>query len=888
MATPLNQSVADSALLTRSLPLGLLRAFVQTDAADDGLTPALLAELKVLARVPGLLVACNYGGTLCDAEGISTETLPLGSAAIALRALAALPNTHAAVISGRSLRDLAAVSRLPAEVHLVGSHGAEFDMGFAHAQTLATEALLQKVGAELNEAVGFMKGIWMERKPVAVSVHTRPAAPDVVSAVTKAAREIAARHGLAFIVDGSVLDLSILEPAKADALENLRSRLGASAAMFAGDAASDELAMATLRGPDMGLRVGAGKSVAAHRLRDPESFARVLAILFELRRAWLFGEDAVGLERHSMIGNGSVTALVTPDAKICWMSHPLPDSGSLFAHILGGDAAGHFTEAPVKASQVLGQRYVDSTMIVETRWADVTVTDYLEPAPDGITSLVRVLSGHGAATITFAPRPDYATAPFSMEARGDEVHVMGTSEPIILLAPGVTFNITSDGRHATATAAVNLANGPVVLNLRCGDTEPQPADPAGETGRRAGVALHARQWVQNLALPAVKPSLVRRSALVLRALVHQPTGAVLAAPTTSLPEGIGGTRNWDYRYCWLRDGSMTVNALVDLGSTSEAAGFLAWLGRILANAPGPEWLHPLYSVTGAPLSTEAVIDSLPGYAGSRPVRIGNAADHQVQLDVFGPIAELVNSLSEREDALADPHWELLVQMAAAVLARWHEPDHGIWEARRAPRHHVYTKVMCWVTLDRALRTAERHGRAPKPEWAPAAAAIKAEVLQEGWDAAAQSYTVAYDSPDLDAAVLHIGLSGLLDVTDQRFLDTVTAVERELRVGPTVFRYRYDDGLPGLEGGFHICTTWLIEAYVAVGRIEEAWDLFDQLVNLFGPTGLLPEEYDPGTETHLGNHPQAYSHLGFIRCARILDAHQDQHGTRKRHDEPRRS
>jgi trehalose 6-phosphate phosphatase len=695
----------------------------------------------------------------------------------------------------------------------------------------------------------------------------------VVAAVTEAARGIARAHGLFFIVDGSVLDLSVVEPSKAAALEALRSRLGASAAMFAGDADSDELAIGTLRGPDLGLRVGPGDTSAGHRVRDPEAFARVLALLFELRRAWLFGEDAVGLERHTMLGNGSSTALLTPDAKVCWMSHPLPDSGSVFAHILGGDAAGHFSVEPAKASQVLGQRYVDSTMIVETRWADVTVTDYLEPAPEGITSLVRVLTGTGAARITFAPRPDYANAPFSLEVRGDELHVVGTSEPIILFAPGVAFSITSDGRHGTAIASVNLQSGPVVLNLRCGDTEPRPADPLGELDRRAEVALHARQWVQKLVLPAVKPSLVRRSALVLRALVHEPTGAVLAAPTTSLPEGIGGTRNWDYRYCWLRDASMTVNALVDLGSNAEAAGFLAWLGRILEHAPGPEWLHPLYSVTGAPLSTEAVVDSLPGYAGSRPVRIGNAADHQVQLDVFGPVAELIHSLSAQEEALADAHWELLVQMASAVLARWHEPDHGIWEARRPARHHVYSKVMCWVTLDRALKTAARHGRVPHPDWAPTADTIRSEVLTEGWDDAAQSYTVAYDSPDLDAAVLHIGLSGLLDVADQRFLDTVTAVERELRVGPTVFRYRYDDGLPGLEGGFHICTIWLIEAYVAVGRIDEAWELFDQLVNLFGPTGLLPEEYDPGTETHLGNHPQAYSHLGFIRCARLLDAHQ---------------
>ena len=281
-----------------------------------------------------------------------------------------------------------------------------------------------------------------------------------------------------------------------------------------------------------------------------------------------------------MIGNGSSTALITPDAKICWMSHPLPDSGSLFAHLLGGDAAGHFSVEPAKSSQVLGQRYVDSTMIVETRWADVTVTDYLEPAPDGITSLVRVLSGTGTARIVFAPRPDYANAPFSMEARGTELHVVGTADPIILLAPGVAFSITSDGRHATATADVDLRDGPVVLNLRCGDTEPQPPRCPGQTKPAAAPPspIIPGAGSSELQLPGVKPSLVRRSALVLRALVHEPTGAVLAAPTTSLPEGIGGTRNWDYRYCWLRDGSMTVNALVDLGSTAEAEGFLALAG----------------------------------------------------------------------------------------------------------------------------------------------------------------------------------------------------------------------------------------------------------------------------------------------------------------------
>ncbi|MBC7723958.1 MAG: bifunctional trehalose-phosphatase/glycoside hydrolase family 15 protein [Burkholderiaceae bacterium] len=765
-----------------------------------GLSITLLQELQQLARTPSLLVACNYGGTLSLHGDPTVPSEPVEESATALRALASLPNTHTAVLSGRPLRDLAADSRLPREVHLVGSNGGEFDSEF------------------------------FDRAADAAPHDTE---------------------------DSGV------------ALDHLRTRLGVSATFFAGDAASDEPAMATLHGPDLGVRVGDGRSLAQHHISGPEVLGQILALLFELRKDWLFGQDLVEIERHSMIGDGTSTALVTPEARICWMTHPLPDSGSLFASILGSEEAGHYSVEPVKPSRVLGQRYINNTMIVETRWADVTVTDYIEPSPLGITTLVRVLSGTGSARIVFAPRPDYAAAYFNLHAEDDAVHLTGTSEPIVLHAVGVEFFVTTDGRNATASAQVDLSNGPVVLTLRCGDRESFSADDAAEPARRAALASASRDWVDTLTLPSVKPALVGRSALVLKALSYDPTGAVLAASTTSLPEGIGGTRNWDYRYCWLRDGAMTVKALADLGSTVQAEGFLEWLGGILERTPGAEWLHPLYSVNGMSLSTEASLETLPGYGGSRPVRIGNAADNQVQLDVFGPVADLIDTLSERQGALTEFQWGLLSQMVDAVASRWHEPDHGIWEARRAPRHHTYTKTMCWLTVDRALRVAKRHGRVPLAHWAALAREIREEVLIEGWDSEVASYTVAYDSPDLDAAVLHIGLSGLLDMADPRFEQTVAAVERELRVGPTVFRYRYDDGLPGLEGGFHICTTWLIESYLATGRHDDAEVLFDQLVKLTGPTGLLSEEFDPATETHLGNHPQAYSHLGFIRCAQLI-------------------
>ncbi|SDK06733.1 Glycosyl hydrolases family 15 [Lentzea albidocapillata subsp. violacea] len=346
---------------------------------------------------------------------------------------------------------------------------------------------------------------------------------------------------------------------------------------------------------------------------------------------------------------------------------------------------------------------------------------------------------------------------------------------------------------------------------------------------------------------------------------------MLAAATTSLPEQIGGVRNWDYRYCWLRDAALTVQALVSLGSTDEAGAFLEWLHRVLATSQGPEELNPLYTVHGTTLGPEIVVD-LPGYAGSGPVRVGNLADQQVQLDVFGPIADLVHTLALARGTLADRDWDVVTAMVRAVTRRWHEPDHGIWEERHVPRHRVYSRVMCWQTVDRAIALAERFGRPVDPAWPSLRAAIAADVLTHGWNPGVRAFTTAYDGTDLDAASLHVGLSGLLDPADERFRLTVVAVEEVLRSGPTVYRYLRDDGLPGDEGGFHLCTTWLVEAYLLAGRRADAEELFESFVRLAGPTGLLSEEYDPIAEQALGNHPQAYSHLGLIRCARLL------HGT----------
>jgi GH15 family glucan-1,4-alpha-glucosidase len=285
----------------------------------------------------------------------------------------------------------------------------------------------------------------------------------------------------------------------------------------------------------------------------------------------------------------------------------------------------------------------------------------------------------------------------------------------------------------------------------------------------------------------------------------------------------------------------------------------------------PERLHPLYTVDGQTLGPEAVIDTLPGYAGSRPVRVGNAANKQLQLDVFGPIADLVDAVAQRRGVVSDFDRAVLEAMVDAVARRWFEPDHGIWEQRQPPRHHVYSKVMCWQTVDRALHVAARHGLPERPDWVELRAAIAENVLEYGWNEQVGAYTTAYDGTDLDAASLWVGLSGLLADDDPRFLSTVLAIEAELRSGPVVYRYRSDDGMPGTEGGFHVCTAWLIESYLRTGRRADAEELYGQLVACAGPTGLLPEQYDPLAERGLGNHPQAYSHLGLIRCALLLDS-----------------
>jgi trehalose 6-phosphate phosphatase len=843
----------------------------------EALSPELRRAIVRLARTPRLLVACDYDGTLSPIVEDPEQARPRPESVGALRALAGLHETTAAVISGRALRDLATLSRLPSEVHLVGSHGSEFDVGFVHALDEQAKTLHRGLRGALEALVADHPGVQLEIKPASVAVHVRRAAPEHADAVLNAVRTGPATWTGVQVTEGkAVIELAVVQTDKGHALDVLRHQAGATAAMFIGDDVTDEKAFARLAGPDLGIKVGTVDTLAEFSVEDTAMVAIVLAFLVEERRTWLYGESAVPIERLSMLANETSVALLTPDARLTWLCHPEPDSAAVFADLVGGTGAGHFTVKPDRNGLPLGQRYLPGTTIVETRWSRLLVTDYLDHYTEAHrTDIVRVISGATRAAITFAPRPEFGQVAVRLKAEPEGLRVLGTGDPMVLRAPGLDWQISSDGMHETATATIDLVDGePVVLELRCGTTD-LSAHELSEADRRARATSYWTEWLAGLKLPEVQRDLVARSALTLRGLCHAETGAIMAAATTSLPEEIGGIRNWDYRYCWLRDGALTAKALVSVGSTGEAEAFLTWLHGVLTTLPGPERLHPLYTIAGTSLGPEAVIDTLPGYAGSRPVRVGNLANQQVQLDVFGPVVDLLAELSEARGKITDDDWRMVNAMALAVGERWREPDHGIWEERDTPRHHVYSKVMCWVTLDRAVTLGRRHGREIDPTWEPLRDEIANDVLTKGWHGEASggigAFTTAYDGLDLDAASLHVGLSGLIDPADPRFQATVTAIEAELRSGSTVYRYHRDDGLPGNEGGFHLCAAWMIEAYLLTGRRTEAEELFEQLVDAAGPTGLLPEEYDPVAERSLGNHPQAYSHLGLIRCAQLLAA-----------------
>ncbi len=830
-------------------------------------------RLAEIATVPILLVASDYDGTIAPIVDDPGQARPYREAIVALRLLSGLAQTHVAVISGRALADLASLTGPPEDVHLVGSHGSEFDLNYATALPGEAIALRDRIARELADIAGSASGLMIEQKPAGVALHYRQAAAEDADRALSAVRSgpgaiegVVTRHGK------KVVELSVVTTNKGDALDVVRHRCGASATVFFGDDLTDEDAFSRLRGPDLAIKVGSGDSIAPFRVQGPEEVARVLAHLGELRAKWLEGAQAAPIEEHSLLSDQRAIALVTSGARITWLCAPRADASPIFAELLGGPAAGHFTVEPADGSAPRRQEYDGASMILQTRWKDMQVTDWFDCSAGrpnqrpGRADLVRILEGEGEAVITFSPRLDFGRIGTQLRRRDGGLEVEGTLDPIVLRSPNIQWQIEREGIHQTATARVALVAGePFVLELRHGSGRLRD-DRIQVTDRLQLTHRFWSAWADRLRLPPVRTELVQRSALVLKALYHGPTGAILAAATTSLPEHIGGVRNWDYRYCWIRDAAMSAAALVRLGSLDEAMGFLNWMCGVVHERESPERLQPLYTLNGQELGAEAEIAELSGYLGSRPVRVGNAASRQVQLDVFGPIVELVALLMEAEAPLSTEHWRLVEAMVTAVQRRWDAPDHGIWEIRRPRRHHVHSKVMCWLTVDRAIAIADQLLERDMPEWRQLRDWIATDVLEHGYKPSVKAFTAAYDDCDLDAAALFVGLTGLLAPGDERFLSTIDAIGSGLKDGPTIYRYRADDALPGSEGGFHICLAWFIQSLIRVGRRDEAERLFDELCELAGPTGMLSEQYDPRSGRALGNTPQAYSHLALINTA----------------------
>ena len=578
----------------------------------------------------------------------------------------------------------------------------------------------------------------------------------------------------------------------------------------------------------------------------------------------------------SLLSDNRTIAIVEPDCSISWMCAPRVDSAPIFAHLL--DTENEATKAGIfQISEESGasprQSYVGDTMVLRSHFSTFHVTDYLDVSRGrtkhqaGRTDLIRVVEGSGVAKVVFAPRLNFGRSLTKLVTKDRGLIVKGGNDLMSLRSPKIFWEITEEEGSDTATAIIDLDSmgGRVKLELRCG-TANITADVTSEPDRRSATLLYWQKWVDKLSIPKLATEEVKRSAVTLKALCYRPTGAILAAATMSLPENIGGERNWDYRYCWLRDGSLTAASLVRVGSHSEAMAFLDWLLDVVEMRGGAENLQPLYNVSGKHLAPEAEITQLSGYRGSRPVRINNGADSQVQLDVFGPIVDLIHLLAVRGEALATKHWELVNELVYAVKLRWKEVDCGIWEIRSAPRHYTYTKLMCWVAVERAIELADHFTGEVDPEWIVLKDEIAASINENSYKPEINAYTSAYDELDIDASVLAMGLYGFVAMDDPRFVGTIKAVEDQLLIKNTVYRYlteKGEDGLEGHEGGWNILTLWLIKCYWASGRNDDARKLFQVVRKNIGATGLMAEQVDPDTLESLGNHPQAYSHLAYI-------------------------
>ncbi|MFF5845626.1 glycoside hydrolase family 15 protein [Streptomyces massasporeus] len=583
------------------------------------------------------------------------------------------------------------------------------------------------------------------------------------------------------------------------------------------------------------------------------------------------------IEDYALIGDEQTAALVGTDGSVDWLCLPRFDSAACFARMLGDEDNGYWRIAPVGADRCTRRSYRRDTLVLDTEWeteqGSVRVTD-LMPQRDRAPDLVRVVEGlDGEVTLhsVLKLRFDYGSIiPWVRRADGHRVAVAGPDSTWLRSEPEVTSWGEDYGTHAEFT----VKKGEKVAFVLTWHPSHEPRPPLVDPYDALRHSVEDwRAWVSHCRYDGPYRDAVVRSLITLKALTYAPTGGIVAAPTTSLPEEPGGVRNWDYRYCWLRDSTLTLNALLAAGYQEEAEAWRNWLLRAVAGDPAD--LQIMYGVAGERRLPEFELPWLSGFAGSAPVRVGNDAVKQLQLDVYG---EVMDSLSfARESGLsAQPDvWALQTALMDFLRTNWRQPDEGLWEVRGGRRQFVHSKVMVWVAADRAVRTLERH-----PElggdldgWRALRDEVHQEVCEKGYDTERNTFTQSYGSRELDAALLLIPRVGFLPPDDPRVIGTIDAVREELAHDGFVRRYSTDDGevdgLPGGEGAFLVCSFWLADALYMTGRTKEARELFERLAGLANDVGLLSEEFDPVTGRHLGNFPQAFSHIGLVNTALAL-------------------
>jgi len=583
------------------------------------------------------------------------------------------------------------------------------------------------------------------------------------------------------------------------------------------------------------------------------------------------------IEDYALIGDCRTSALVGKDGSIDWLCLPCFDSPACFAALLGGPEHGRWQIAPAQDPYRVDRRYRPDTLVLETTFETATgscrLTDFMAPGSDAPT-LVRFVSGLKGRVdlkMELVIRFDYGLLVPWVERTDDTLVAVAGPDQLVLHTSarhrGEDLKTVAEFTVAESEElSFVLTHGPSHLEM------PKPVDPHAALQQTQD---YWKRWAGQCNYAGPARDAVVRSLITLKALIYQPTGGIIAAPTTSLPENPGGERNWDYRYCWLRDATFVLLSLMHAGYREEADAWRAWLVRAVAGSPSQ--LQPLYGITGVHRLDEWELPWLPGYEGARPVRIGNAAYAQLQLDTFGELLDAMHHARRCNLAPNEPSWALQKALLKHLEALRHTPDHGIWEVRGPRQHFTYSKVMMWVAFDRAVSAVVDFGLdGPVDHWRKLRDDLHAEICERAFDPELGSFVQAYGSKQLDASTLLLPLVGFLPATDLRMVGTVEAIGKRLMRNGFIHRYdtrETEDGLPPGEGVFLACTFWFIDNLVLQGRYREGRQMFERLLGIRNDVGLLAEEYDVGNGRFLGNFPQALSHLALIDTAyNLLETH----------------